>query len=174
VIALQAGFPFLAAGFRPEWAHRRVADVRDLSETASPPETRNPGRASPGPVWRDAPRLARQLTPAHVPPGTYTVSTTDWTLDQVLEGIRPDPALSGPSGGWAVRVMSPFDAFGQGGGYDRWKVARLYGGTPARVARGPRLEDGRVVEAWTLVSPFPDDSLQRLNPGTLRIVMRVR
>jgi hypothetical protein len=40
------------------------------------------------------------------------------------------------------------------------------------VARGPRLQNGRVIETWILVSPYPDSRLERLEPGTLLIVLR--
>jgi hypothetical protein len=49
----------------------------------------------------------------------------------------------------------------------------VYGARRARVARGPRVVDGRVVESWTLISPYPDPGLQRLEPGTLLIVLKV-
>ena len=68
--------------------------------------------------------------------------------------------------------MIPFDAFGQSGSYDRWKVAGLYRRRRAHVARGPRLDQGQT-ESWTLISPYPDASLQRLEPGTLLIVLRI-
>jgi hypothetical protein len=32
--------------------------------------------------------------------------------------------------------------------------------------------DGRTLEAWTLVSPYPDPSLMRLERGTLILVVR--
>jgi hypothetical protein len=51
-------------------------------------------------------------------------------------------------------------------------VARLYGSRQPRVARGARADEGRVVESWTLVSPYPSADLTRLEHGTLRIVLR--
>jgi len=70
-------------------------------------------------------------------------------------------------------MLLPADAFGRSGDYDRSKLARLYGARRASVARGPRLENGRVVESWTLVSPYPSVALERLEPGTLLIVQRL-
>jgi len=76
-------------------------------------------------------------------------------------------------GAWEPKELLPFDAFGQTGRYDRWSVARLYGSRRARVARGPRSVQGHVTEAWTLISPYPDTSLTRLEAGTLLIVLRI-
>jgi hypothetical protein len=50
-------------------------------------------------------------------------------------------------------------------------MARLYGSTRARVARGTTFVDG-VWEFWTLISPHPDAGLRRLEPGTLLLVLR--
>jgi hypothetical protein len=69
------------------------------------------------------------------------------------------------------QAMIPYDAFGLSGGYNRWKVAGLYRSRRAQVARGPRLDQGQT-ESWTLIAPFPDLALQRLEPGTLIIVLR--
>ena len=70
--------------------------------------------------------------------------------------------------GTPVEAVEPFDAFGAAGAYDRLAVARLYGGTRARVARV--WSRGPVgFESVTLISPFPDPSLIRLQSGTLVI-----
>jgi hypothetical protein len=52
-------------------------------------------------------------------------------------------------------------------------VARLYGAERARVSRGARTENGRAVESWTLISPYPDPTLQKLERGTLLVVLRL-
>jgi hypothetical protein len=52
-------------------------------------------------------------------------------------------------------------------------AARLYGGRSARVARGARLDRGRVVESWTLISPYPSADLGTLHPGTMRLILTV-
>ena len=65
------------------------------------------------------------------------------------------------------------DAFGAGGTYDRWKLARVFGAHQPNVARGPRGDRGLIDESWTLVSPYPSADLGRLEPGTLLIVVRV-
>ncbi len=103
----------------------------------------------------------------------YRASVSRLGIDEVLETLRDDPSVVPTPGGWAAHSVLPLDAFGRSGGYDRAKLARLYGGRRARVARGPRLENGRIVESWTLVSPYPSVSLEHLEPGTLRIVQRL-
>src|SRR5919198_161536 len=50
----------------------------------------------------------------------------------------------------------------------RAALSRLYGGRRPRVARGWRRR-GDVFESVTLISPYPDASLSRLNPGTMVI-----
>ena len=37
---------------------------------------------------------------------------------------------------------------------------------------GPRLDQGQT-ESWTLIAPYPDAALQRLESGTLIIVLRI-
>ena len=79
----------------------------------------------------------------------------------------------GSPGAWQPASTAALDAFGQTGDYDRWALARLYGGRHPRVARGPRLApDGRT-ESWTLISPYPSPTLRRLESGTLALVLRV-
>jgi hypothetical protein len=114
--------------------------------------------------WTESPLFRPLFTPARVPEGTYRTYVSARAIEEVLDGIEPAPDVQ--------RVVA-LEAFGQSGGYDRWKLARLYGATRAKVARLPRMEDGRVVEAWTLISPYPDPALQRLEPGTLLIVLRL-
>jgi hypothetical protein len=36
------------------------------------------------------------------------------------------------------------------------------------------MENGRVVEAWTLISPYPDAQLEHLDSGTLLIVLHLQ
>jgi hypothetical protein len=109
------------------------------------------------------------FTPVRVPPGTYATYVTPRSLDEVVGDLQREMPAS-----FAPQTVVAADAFGQSGGYDRWKLARLYGARRARVARGPRMAGGEVVEAWTLISPYPDPALERLEPGTLLIVLRVR
>lgn len=113
--------------------------------------------------WTESPRHRALFTPPALPEGIYRTYVSPRPLDELA------PAL-----GVAPQSLVALDAFGQSGGYNRWTVARLYGARRARVARLPRVEHGEVVEAWTLVSPYPDPGLQRLEPGTLLIVLRLR
>jgi hypothetical protein len=124
------------------------------------------------PVWREAPEYLPLFAPrSHRE--LYRASVSSSGLDDVLASMADDPRLLRTPGGWEARSAGPWDAFGKSGEYDRFKLARLYGARRARVARGPRIEEGRVVETWTLVSPYPSPSLDRLEPGTLRIVLRL-
>jgi hypothetical protein len=91
----------------------------------------------------------------------------------VLRRLDSEGAVLAPPGAWQPKSVLPFDAFGQMGRYDRWTLARLYGARRARVARGPRGSEGQVTESWTLISPYPDPALSRLEPGTLLIVLRI-
>ena len=51
---------------------------------------------------------------------------------------------------------------------DRARLARLYGGTRARVARSWTRHGGAIVSI-TRISPYPDPAFSRLNSGTLEI-----
>jgi hypothetical protein len=35
------------------------------------------------------------------------------------------------------------------------------------------MENGRVVESWTLIAPYPDTALRGLEAGTLLVVLRL-
>ncbi len=124
--------------------------------------------------WHDAPGLARMFTPKHVPDGSYRAYVSPKSLEAAIAQIKQDPALAAGPDAWGIESQSAIDIFGQGGDYNRWSVARLYNGMPARVARGPRIESGQTVEAWTLISPYPDAELRVLEPGTLLIVLRIK
>jgi hypothetical protein len=128
--------------------------------------------APDGEGWRAAPEFLALFTPRHAPAGAYAAYITSRNLDTVLDEVR-NPEFSTPDA-WKVHSFIPWDAFGESGGYDRWNVARLYGARPARVARAPRLENGRVTEVWTLISPHPSAALDRLESGTLLLVLRIR
>ena len=105
------------------------------------------------------------FTPARPQLGHYEVLATSDALPQALEGERkaePDAT------GWTVEEAAPLDAFGSAGNYDRAALSRLFGGRQARVAHGMIQQNGRVV-ALTLISPYPEPDMSRLNPGTLII-----
>ena len=98
---------------------------------------------------------------------------TDDGLEAVLRQLDGDRALLRTPGAWEIRELAPADAFGTAGAYNRLQVARLYGAERARVSRGARTENGHTVESWTLISPYPDATLQRLERGTLLVVLRL-
>jgi hypothetical protein len=121
--------------------------------------------------WREAPEYVPLFAPlAHRE--NYRAYVSPVGLDETLTRLLADPAVQRPSGAWEPRSMIPFDAFGRTGSYNRWKLAGLYGSRRARVARGPRLDHGQS-ESWMLVAPYPDPALQRLEPGTLIIVLTI-
>jgi hypothetical protein len=132
-----------------------------------------PGIPLPGAA---APALARLFTPTHVPDGTYQVTVQEEGVEDALSRVREAlPAgfrLGTPPGAWHARSLDPLDAFGRAGAYDRARVVQLYWGRKVSVVRGPIERDGRVVGALALLSPYPDPTLTRLEPGTLAILMR--
>ncbi len=138
---------------------------------ALPPVTGAVG-AAPGQGWQEAPAYLPLFTP-RLHRAAYTVYTSAAGLDDVLRPLATDTTLLRPPGAWQARATTPSAAFGEAAEYNRWQIARLYGATRARVARGARVADGRVPEAWTLISPYPDPDLERLNGGTLLIVLRM-
>ena len=124
-----------------------------------------------------APALARLFTPLQAPEGVYGVTVLEGGIDEALHAVKnalaPDAKPGQPAGSWQVQHLDPLEAFGTTGIYDRSKVARLYVGRRASVVRGPVEHGGKVVAAVTLISPYPDATLSRLEPGTLVIVLDV-
>jgi hypothetical protein len=129
--------------------------------------------AEPGPPWREAPAYVGLFAPAGPRAAAYQTFVASLDLDAALTRVTSDPSAVRSRGAWEARPELPLDAFGRTGRYDRSKLARLYGARPAMVARGPKAEGGRIVETWTLVSPHPDPTLTRLEPGTLLIILKV-
>ena len=122
------------------------------------------------PGWRETPEYITLFAPAaHA--AAYRAYVSPLPLGAVLRTLDGDRSLLRPDGAWQARSLGPLDAFGRSGGYDRLKLARLYGGRGVQQARGPRVDGGRVVETWSLVSPYPDPSLERLEEGTLILVL---
>jgi hypothetical protein len=122
--------------------------------------------------------LAPEYLPLFVPRiyhDAYRAFTAEMNLDAAIRVIVDDPvtAETRSPGAWIAHSENPLDAFGSGGQYDRWQVARLYGSRRPAVARGPRGRQGIVEESWTLISPYPSADLRRLEPGTLLIILRV-
>lgn len=108
------------------------------------------------------PALAALFTPRHAQLGSYEVCTTADPIEAVIAGgglMRPETSID---------ALESLEAFGGAGSYDRPLLARLYGGSRVRVARGWTESAGHF-ESVTLLSPYPDASLTRLNPGTMVI-----
>ena len=129
------------------------------------------------PPGTPAPALARLFTPLQAPVGTYTVTVLpegiQAALARVKTALAPDAAAGNPPGSWQVQSLDPLEAFGTAGVYDRSKVARLFTGRRVSVVRGPVERDGKVVAAVTLISPYPDATLSRLEKGTIVIALKV-
>jgi len=126
---------------------------------------------APGGLWREAPEYRLLVAPAGPRAAAFRTFVSPLDLEAVLARLDQTPGLLSPPGAWQPRPASAADAFGQAGRYDRWKLARLFGARRPQVARGPRAANGQVTEAWTLISPHPDPALERLEPGTLLIVL---
>jgi hypothetical protein len=123
-----------------------------------------------------APRLAHLFTPRHAPPGAYEVTVLSASLEQSRATLLS--AVRDVGGGAAADVppvveLDPLQAFGEAGSYPQTTVARLYTGRKARLVRIPIEQDGRTVAAVTLVSPYPDPTLSRLEEGTMAILLHL-
>ena len=124
-------------------------------------------------AWRDAPEMLLLFAPEGPRAAAYSMRVADADLETVMRQLDGEATgASGPAS-WDVRALPPTDAFGMAGRYDRSGLTRLYGGRRARVARRARIENGRVIESWSLISPYPDPMLRTLHPGTLLIVLRL-
>jgi hypothetical protein len=148
----------ILAGARP-FAGNQPASVVSFSPTAL--------------GGREAPEYVRLFGPRRRHTGDYRAYVFPLDLDTLLRRLQPDPSLLHPPGAWTPAALLPSDAFGQTGSYERSKVARLYGARRVMVARGPAGAAGRPVQAWTLISPYPDTNLERLETGTLLIVLNL-
>ena len=123
-------------------------------------------------LWQEAAEYVSLFAPAGRA-GSYRIEVTRTGLDEVLKELSVDQTLVRTPGAWAAGYESATDAFGTAGRYNRWLLARLYGSRQIRVARGARAARGRVVEAWTLISPYPSADLRTLHPGTMRLILNV-
>jgi len=109
------------------------------------------------------PRLTVLFAPRRPHVGRYEVCTTPESPDALVgEGFTFARA----------EQLEALDIFGTAGAYDRAALAQLYAGRRARVVRGWRLSES-VFESVTLISPYPDASLERLNPGTMIVSFRL-
>jgi hypothetical protein len=128
------------------------------------------------------PVLTRLFTPLHPQLGTYEVCTDarplaavarDWERSSAAPELAPNSAERRRVQHGDVESVEPLDVFGMVGTYDHAAVVRLYGGRRVQVVRGWKT-DGDRFESVTLVSPYPDASLSRLEPGTMVITFRLR
>ena len=109
------------------------------------------------------PALTRLFTPLHPQLGRYEVCAVASPIEAVAEAGRREGLHYG-----AIEELEPLDAFGTASTYDRSALVRLYGGRRVRVVRGWRQEGDRF-ESVTLLSPYPDAALRRLEAGTMVI-----
>ena len=122
--------------------------------------------------WRSMPEYVTLFAPVNQR-SLYAAAVSPASLESVLAGIEQDAAALQVPGAWQPRDESAPDAFGTAGLYNEWQLKRLYGGRLVRVARGARMDRGRVTESWTLISPYPSTDLRTLQPGTLRLVLKI-
>ena len=109
------------------------------------------------------PALTRMFTPLHPQIGSYEVCGDARPIDVVVAAGSHQGVHYA-----AIEDVEPLDAFGAAGTYNRSALIRLYAGRRVKVARGWRQEEKRF-ESVTLVSPYPDASLRRLEAGTMII-----
>ena len=122
--------------------------------------------------WREARVYLPLFAPSGPRAAAYHIYVTPLAIQTVLKEISSELSTLHAPGSWMPMAQLPSDAFGQTGGYDRSRLARLYGAARAMVARGPR-GPARPTEAWTLISPYPSGDMQRLEPGTMLIVVEL-
>jgi hypothetical protein len=122
-------------------------------------------------AWQEGAGYLSLFAPFGTRAAAYHIFVTMLPIDALLGRLTHDSSLLHPPGAWVPASVLPADAFGQTGGYDRSRLARVYGARRPVVAHGPRGTAGRPMEAWTLVSPYPSLDLTRLEPGTMLIVV---
>ncbi|MFB3852915.1 MAG: hypothetical protein ACE148_03740 [Vicinamibacterales bacterium] len=166
---------------------RRTGPATTATETlpgTSPKQaTWKPSGTSPGPGLgvavrlpegsRFDERLTRLFTPSRSPGFIYAVYVTGRPLDDCVQHFREIDSGGGRAAWkWRPRAAEPLAAFGGSGAYSRSRLARLFTGRPAMVARGSvRDASGAFVASVTLLSPYPDASFTRLETGTMMIVL---
>ena len=128
--------------------------------------------ASAAAQWRDAPEYVTLFAPINQRP-SYSAAVSTASLQSVLADVEQDATAGQAPGSWQPRSESAQDAFGTAGVHNEWLLKRLYGSRQVRVARGARMDRGRVTESWTLISPYPSTDLRTLHPGTLRMVLKI-
>lgn len=119
---------------------------------------------------RPSPPHARLFAPPHGAE-RYHFLLTEASIDDVARLCRerwPSPS----KGSWMVAPGSAGDAFDVAALFDRSRLARLYGGSRPKIARGP-IGSPNTRAVVLLLSPYPDADLRRLNPGTLIMVVEL-
>ncbi len=124
------------------------------------------------PPWREAPDYVALFAPVNQR-ALYTAAVSTASLEAALADVERDPSAVRAPGSWQARDESAPDAFGKAGPYNEGQLKRLYGSRQVRVARGARMDRGRVTEGWTLISPYPSLDLRTVQPGTLRLVLKI-
>ena len=122
--------------------------------------------------WQDSPEYLALFAPAQQRQA-YAIAVSTASLDDAVAEASADPMAAAVPGAWQPVAESAPDAFGTAGPYNRWLLTRLYGSRQARVARGARMDRGKVIESWTLISPYPSADLRTLHPGTMRLILNV-
>ena len=117
------------------------------------------------------PDLARMFTPLSAPVGVYAVSTTTEAASALASALKACDAAPA-EGAWTLTKQEAHEAFGQAGIYDRARLAQLFGGRRLTVVRGSLARPGEI-DAYTLISPYPTAALDRIEPGTMVIVVRL-
>jgi hypothetical protein len=117
------------------------------------------------------PDLARMFTPLAAPAGVYAVSTTSEPIGALASALKACD-VAPAEGAWALTRHEGHEAFGQAGIYDRTRLAQLFAGRRLTVVRGSLARAGEL-DAYTLISPYPNAALDRIEPGTMVIVVRV-
>jgi len=123
--------------------------------------------------FRRAPEFLPIFTP-RLHRDAYSAWVSTLAVEEVLRRLEPEPRLLHPPGAWQLSASLPVDAFGDAGTYDKSRLARTYGSTRVMVARGPVARSAAASESWALFSPYPVPTLDRLEPGTLLIVLTLR
>ena len=108
------------------------------------------------------PSLTALFTPPRPVLGRYEVCTTADSIEQALSEGKPGELRD------LIEPLEALEAFGTAGTYNRAALSRLYGGTRVRVARRWQQRDDQFFSE-TLLSPYPDHTLTKLNPGTMVI-----
>ena len=108
------------------------------------------------------PLLGALFTPPRPELGRYEVCTTSAGLESAAgEGGTAGPQVR-------IEALEALDAFGAAGPYNRAALVQLYGGTRVRVVRRWQQRGNQFISE-TLLSPYPDATLSRLNSGTMVI-----